>query len=112
MVPWRVYYADETTFDGPVEQTPGEGVIGIVRADVQPEDFPYTNGRELLFGKDHYWWEQDRWLGGDSYGRDDYLRRPGWRKVIAGRTVTRVVFERIKQRMETDPDFPSMSARG
>lgn len=109
---WRVYYADGSTFDGDVEQAPGVGVIGIVRRDVAPADYPYTNGRELLYGKDHYWWVGDRWLGGDSYGRDDYLRSPGWKKVIAGRTVPRVQFEAVKQRMETDPDFPQMSARG
>lgn len=109
---WRIYYADGSTYDGPVEMAPGDGVIGIVRRDVQDDDFPYTNGRELLYGKDFYWWSGDRWLGGDNYGRDDYLRAAGWRKVVAGRTVKRVQFELIKQRMETDPDFPQMSARG
>lgn len=112
MTRWRAYYDDGSTFDGPVEDAPGDGVVGIVRADEALEDFPYTCGRELLYGKDHYWWESDRWLGGDTYGRDDYLRRPGWRKVIAGRTLRRVQFEAIKHRMETDPEFPVMSARG
>lgn len=109
---WRIFYDNGATFDGPVELAPGDGVIGIVREDVSPADFPYTNGRELLYGKDHYWWNGERWLGGDSYGRDDYLRQPGWRKVIAGRTVPRVQFESVKQRMETDPEFTQMSARG
>lgn len=105
MPEWRIYYADGSTYDGVVERAPGDGVVGIVRRDVDPADFPYTNGRELLYGKDHYWWSVDRWLGGDSYGRDDYLRQPGWKKVIAGRTLPRVQFESVKQRMETDPEF-------
>ncbi len=108
---FRIYYDDGSTYDGAPECAPGAGVIGIVRRDEAAEDFPYTNGRELLYGKDHYWWTGERWLGGDSYGRDDYLRQPGWRKVIAGRTVERVRFERVKRQMETDPAFPPMSAR-
>ena len=40
----------------------------------------------------------------------DYLRRPGWKKVIEGRTTDRAIYKQTLLAMQADPDFPVKSA--
>lgn len=112
---WRIYYDDGATYsdeDGPVELAPCDGVIAIAQADA-------TVGREILHAKHFYVWDGGRWLpvgdqsapGDGHWGLFDYLRRPGWRKLVAGRTVRHEVYSRVYQRAMTDPDLPPKSAR-
>lgn len=105
MVRWRIYY-DFGVYDWTslVEYAPCDGVLIIVQEDNAIEDQPYTRGRELLYGKDFYWWDGKRWLGGDRYGLEDYLRQPGWKKIVAGRTVPYATFQRVKAIAEQE--FP------
>lgn len=103
---WRIYY-DRGTYgseDGPVEDAPGQGVLVIAQAD---EDV----GRELRYGHDFYVWNGDRWFGVDQYGLWDYLSHPGWRKVVAGRTVEPRVMEHAYARAMGDSGLPAKTAR-
>lgn len=113
MVQWRVFYDSGLTADDrthAVADVPGEGVIVIAQAHDDPDD-PMRGGRQLLYDTDFYYWEKDRWYKADTYGRDDYLRRPGWRKVIAGRNTTTKQYHELILRASTDPDLPAKSAR-
>ncbi len=104
---WRIYYDDGSTHsDGvtSVEFAPCDGVIVIAQAD---DDV----GRELLHRKDHYYWERARWWGCDRYGLEDYLRRPGWRKVLSGRNTEYQNYAALFERARTDPDLPVKTAR-
>ena len=77
-----------------VRDVRGEGVQAIAQRDDDPGD-AYAVGRELLFDADYYCWRfatpetTGRWFRCDLYGLFDYLRRPGWKKVLAGRTADR-----------------------
>jgi len=103
---WRVYYGDLTVYDptlGLVQDTPAVNVQAIAVAD------PVV-GRFIWSQRDFYWWEQGQWFGGDIFGLWDYLTRPGWRKVLFGRSLRRVDFDRVMQAALTDPDLPAKSA--
>lgn len=100
---WKVLY-DTGSCTGSVEDAPGDGVIVIVQED---DDV----GREILHRKDFYYWERGRWFGCDLYGLYDYLRRPGWKKVLAGRNVEPRVYHAMMEQARVDPDFPPKTAR-
>jgi len=104
---WRVFYADGVTYsdaDGPTEDAPGQGVLVIAQADPDV-------GRELRYGSDFYVWDGGRWLGVDQFGLWDYLARPGWRKVLAGRTVGPREMEEAYRAALEDPSLPAKTAR-
>lgn len=105
---WRIYYGDETTFsagDGSVYDAPARNVQAIVRLDPRV-------GRFILTGHDYYWWQpgDEEWFGGDRFGLFDYLCRPGRKRVLFGRSLTRSEYERIHQQAATDDDFPQKTA--
>ena len=106
MIRWRIYYDGWTTYDsdGPVEGAPCDGVIIIAQADADV-------GKELLHLKDFYYWERGRWWGCDRYGLEDYLRRPGWKKIVAGRNTEHGNYSALYERARTDQDLPYKSAR-
>lgn len=108
---WRIYYDSGSTADSRTSpgRVPAEGVIVIAQAHDSPTD-PLRAGRELLYDADHYYWEYGRWWKADAYGRDDYLRRPGWKRVLAGRNTTTETYHALKLRAQTDPDLPPKSA--
>jgi hypothetical protein len=82
-----IYYDDGGTYDGPPEHAPGLGVLVVAQhIDGQPS---------IVYGHDFYWWSGDRWWGADQAGIWDYLHRPGWRKVIFGRTVSNERFAEV-----------------
>jgi hypothetical protein len=105
MLRWRIYYSDGSAYSStePVEGAPCDGVIAIAQAD---EDV----GREVLHMKDFYYFE-GRWFGCDRYGLEDYLRRPGWKKIVAGRNTTHRNYSALFERACTDPDLPAKTAR-
>lgn len=81
----------------------------IVQRDDTPGDV-YAVGRELLFDADYYCWREGRWFRCDLYGLFDYLRQPGWKKVLAGRTASRTAYKRAVLAAQTDSDFPVKTA--
>lgn len=107
MATWRIFCSGGVTYsdaDGPVEDAPGQGVLVISQADPDV-------GRELRYGHDFYVWDGGRWLGVDQYGVWDYLSRPGWRKVIAGRTVSPQEMSAAYAAAISDTDLPPKTAR-
>lgn len=102
---YRIYYDDGSTYDREVELAPCDGVIIIVQDDPDV-------GREILHIKDFYYWEHGRWWGCDHYGMEDYLRRPGWKKVVAGRNTFYQNYSDLYDRANKDEDFPPKSAFG
>jgi hypothetical protein len=109
---WRVYYDDGTTYDGDVWTAPCDGVQVLVQRDDAAGDL-YAVGRELLFDADFYCWrvEAERWFRCDLYGLFDYLRSPGMKKIVAGRTAPRDAYKGALLRAQADPDFPVKTAR-
>lgn len=107
MVSFIIYYDDGSEFAGDgdhgITYAPGQGAIVVAQSDKDV-------GRELLHMKDFYCWEYERWLGMDTYGLYDYLARPGWKKVLAGRTVPYRVYSAIFGRASTDDRLPSKNA--
>jgi hypothetical protein len=99
---YRIYYDDGNTYAGLVEQAPCEGVIVVVQDDPDV-------GREVLHVKDFYYWEHGRWWGADRWGMEDYLRRPGWKKVLAGRNTSYANYAALYVRATEDPDFAPKS---
>lgn len=105
---WRVYYDDGSTFDnlegGPAD-APKLGVIAINQIDKHV-------GFATVWGKDFYPYSDDLggWEGTDQFGFYDYLFcRPGYKVVLAGRTVPHDDFIRLRHKALHDPDFPPKS---
>lgn len=89
---WSIYYDDGSIWsseNGSVEETPGLGVVAVL---LKPEGSPM-----IVVGHDFYCWHEDqqRWWGADQSGVWDYLHRPGWKKVLFGRTVSNEQYGRI-----------------
>ena len=104
MLVWRIYYGDETTYDnhdGGVETAPPFDVQAVA-CKVENPAAPH-----VYFRNDYYWWEAEEglWRGGDIFGLFDYLQRPGWKKVLFGRTIRNDVYERVSSRAFHDEDF-------
>jgi hypothetical protein len=108
-----IYYDDGSEFaligDAPrtvvtAADAPGQGVLVVAQTDPDV-------GRELLHMKDFYCWDHGRWIGVDTYGLYDYLARPGWKKVVAGRTVAHSVYSSTFGRASTDQRLPQKTAR-
>jgi hypothetical protein len=113
MLLWRVYYDDGATYsnlDGPVEAAPALGVQCIVKRDAAPA--LESVGRVVMEGFDHYWWSGSEWWGADAFGLWDYLQRPGWKRVLFGRTLSTSDFVAIRRRALSDPGFPPYSGGG
>lgn len=90
---WRIYYDDGTTFgsdDGTPFDAPSAGVV-IVAQRLPGQD------RELMHGKDYFYWREDiGWNGCDLGGLWDYLLLSrGPKAVLAGRSIRTDAFWRI-----------------
>lgn len=106
-VSWRVYYGDGASYsdaDGPPWDAPCVNTQAVAMVDDRV-------GRFILSHYDYYWWEADqgRWYGGDQFGLWDYLTRPGWRKVLFGRSLANDRFDAVMRRALEDPDLPAKS---
>jgi hypothetical protein len=102
MVEWRIYYGDGTTLDSSevqdLYQVPGLNVQAIAQVDGHI-------GRYVLHHMDFYWWVEGQWHQGDHFGLWDYLQRPGPKKVIFGRSLDNVSYQKIVNRALYDEDF-------
>ncbi len=110
--PWGIYYdsGDVVRADAcQVENLTAEGVVVIVQRDDAIGDV-YAVGRELIFDRDYYCWQDGRWFGCDLYGMNDYLRRSGWKKVLFGRWTDRANYKALLLAAQFDPAFPPKSA--
>jgi hypothetical protein len=105
---WKVFYGDGATFsdgDGSPYDAPRLNVMCVVGADLHL-------GRYMVSDKDAYWWEHERWFGGDRRGEWDYLCRLGPRAVLYGRAVPDEQYNAAISAALIDPDFPPKTSRG
>lgn len=114
---WIVKYVDGSTFtnlDGPPDQAPRGGVIGIAEADEEA-------GRRIRVGYDFYFWlqhygEKNRddlgfWAEGTVLDLDRYLDLPGYYKVrLRGQYVQNDLFKKLHYELTQDDRLPSKSA--
>ena len=88
---YLIYYGDNSIYrgnNGPAHDAPGQNVQVIVQSDE-------ITGWHSLSGHHNYWFEDGIWFGGNDFGLFDYLIRPGWKKVIFGRTISNAEFQEI-----------------
>jgi hypothetical protein len=114
-VRWRIYYGDGSTFDSG-QGEPADAPSLNVQAIVQRDPSPHGVGRFVIHGGgqrpnrvplDYYCWDAERgiWLGCDLFGLWDYLSRPGWKRVLFGRTITDDAYQKIITTAGYDKDF-------
>lgn len=107
---WKVHYDDGSTYsdlDGSPETAPGDGVQVIIQLS-RDHGFDIIRGGNQGRRDDFYWWDADSgaWFVGDYIGLILHLRRPGWRKVMFGSSVSDPRFDAILKAACNDPDFP------
>lgn len=104
---WKIYYDNGSTFsdvDGKPHEAPALGVQAVVQADS-------TVGRQVIQGRDFYYFEDGLWNSADVFGLWDYLCRPGAEKIVRfGRNMSSAHFHAVLKKASTDPDFPVKSA--
>jgi len=102
---FRVYYKGGSTYIGPVENTPTDNVLVIV-------EFSNQHGRRLVSNGDYYCWDDklQRWFPGDFIHFIQYMREPGMKRALFGRTVGPDEWNETMKRANSDPDFPTRSA--
>lgn len=107
MLEWRIYYDDGSTFsnaEGAPHEAPALGVQMILQAD------PVV-GRQVITGKDFYYFDLGAWMSADWFGLWDYLCRPGAEKTVRfGRNMRSQDYHALMGRAVKDPDFPPKSA--
>ncbi len=101
---WCLYYdrpeLDFGSWDGPPELAPGVGVQVAGMGDS-------SVGRTSIIQKDFYWWDGERWFGGDQAGLLIWLfRDPGIKIVKAGTFVHRDVYNAAIRRYSIDDRLP------
>ena len=101
---FRIYYADNSTFNADPFDAPFFGVLFVVETDAE-------HGRRLVSNGDYYVWD-GRWWARDFIGMIDYLQQPGPKKVICGRMVANDEWNRIRAIAEKDADFPARTGYG
>ena len=91
-VHFRIYYSDESYYEGPPELAPGRDVQAIVQDH-------RTVGSEILSGSDYFVWSDRgdgyRWWGVDLFGLYDYLVEDGLKIVLFGRMLAFEEWNRI-----------------
>lgn len=100
---FKVYYSNGTTCSSD-EYTPETLPARDVQVIVQ--DDPDV-GWATTHTRDYYLWRDGRWVGADIFGLWDYLSRPGWKRVLFGRTLLRDEFNEVYQRAKADKNFAS-----
>lgn len=103
-MPWKIFYFDGSTFsnlDGAPQDAPGLGVLAIKQVDgVLGYEILHGDGPRVI---DWYWWEDRAWVSGDMAGLVQYLASPGWKKVLAGRSVHNDTFRAVMSAVINDP---------
>lgn len=98
---YRVYYSNGLALGSDEydpEHLPARDVQVIVQDD--PEV-----GWAMEHTRDYYVWRDGRWRGADIFGLWDYLARPGWKRVLFGRTLLQDEYQEIYRRAKADRDF-------
>lgn len=103
---WRIYYANNTTFDdtqGEPQDAPSTGVICI-------KHFIEGEWRMSAF-TDYYIRENNEWWGADAPGFWLYMFRPGFKVVKFGENIPDEPFQKIlaKAREDTEGGMPRIT---
>lgn len=105
MPKFRIYYADQSPYDGDPFHAPIWGVLAIVEPDK-------NSGRHIVHNGDYYGWDGAHWWPLDYPGMLDYLAQPGPRRVLVGRLVDDDTWTRVYNQADNDPDFPKRTNGG
>ncbi len=101
---FKVYYKDGSTYSGQEpENTPVFDVLVIVEGDAD-------HGRRIISNGDYYGWADGRWRAYDYPGLIQYLKDPGWKRVLLGVMVNGELWNKIYARANSDNDFPPRTA--
>lgn len=109
---YRIFYGDESTYDGPLEDAPPLNVICIVSTDKSAG--PYNIGRYVLHAHEYYLFSVDcgKWIGVlNQTDLIDHILHTDVSKVLKGRTIRDDLYHSIIARANSDPDFPHKSAK-
>lgn len=106
---WRVHYIDGETFchlDGFAQDAPGGGVAAVVGEDD-------VVGVQIHHQTHFYCFDEQfgGWAGLDYFGLAQYLRRPGFKVIKLGETMTTAGYRTLIAGLRKDPDLPAKSAR-
>ena len=112
---WRIYYGDETVFEGQPEDAPVHNVQAIAYVDDDPRDI--NVGRVVLESWDFYLYSDHvgGWHGTNKF--TDILMHlergcgpGGVRAVLRGLWIERAKFLKIVNRAKTDAGLPPKSS--
>lgn len=97
---WKVYYGDGTTvcdLDCSTDRVPALDVQVVLQYDPVAGWYLQSHG-------DYYVYREGDglWQACDNMGLWDYLQRPGWKRVLFGRTIRSDDFHDIFQRAISD----------
>ena len=96
-IDWKVWYGDGSTYTGdPFLAPPANVQVVIHRADNK-------QGYDVNWGKDCYYWKDDRWVACDDWGLRDYMMMHiGPKAVLFGRSLRDEDFWAIKEKAMKD----------
>lgn len=96
---WRIYYGDNTAVDDsvPIEDVRALNVQVILQYDPVAGWYLQSHGDYYTYRE-----EDNLWQACDNMGLWDYLQRPGWKRVLFGRTIRSDDFHRIFQAAISD----------
>lgn len=103
---WRIYYADESTFDSSMGEpwdAPATRVVLIVQRHEDPQERPYFQWMD-----DYYLWKLGRWYATDYSALLFYWfvdKFPHRRACLAGETVSNKTWLHIGKIAKADKDF-------
>ena len=90
---WKIWYGDGTTYSGDPYLAPATNVQVVI----QKSDNKL--GYDLNWGKDFYYWKDDRWMACDDWGMRDYLMlHTGPKAVLFGRSICDADFWALKEK--------------
>lgn len=101
---WKVYYTENRTYNGSVENVPIWEVLLIVERD-------RNHGRKIVSGGDYYIFDNERWQSVDSVGMLQYMARPGmYKRFLVGVMIDDDDWNEVVKKARNDPDFPVQTA--
>ena len=99
---WAIYYSDGSIYtyqDGNPEDAPVIGVQYIAQEDK-------NNNWVSLCNSDFYIWDKrdgvEKWYCASNAGRENYMRHPGWKKVLIGEWIGDLTYTAISKRVTDD----------
>lgn len=102
-ITFRIYYKGGMTYEGAPENAPIFDVLVIVEKDA-------NHGKRLVTHGDYFCWEDNRWRPYDYPGLIQYLKNPGWKRVLLGVMADEKEWTETYKRALNDANFPVKTA--